>query len=86
MIYTDSDNELYKYPFIKIDHVQQSAEKKLSSGANQSYYDFCIDFFTKLTYAEATRKLSLDITVNRIKSFIGTLLFPTAPKLTTAVS
>ena len=43
----------------------------MPNGANQSYYDFCINYFTKATYAEATRKLYLDITENRIKPFFG---------------
>ena len=37
-----------------------------------SIIKFCIDYFTKATYAEATRKLYLDITENRIKLFFGT--------------
>lgn len=68
----DRDNGLYKYRFIEVGHVQQSSNKKVPTGANQSYYDFCIDYFTKATYAEATRKLYLDITENRIKPFFGT--------------
>ncbi len=68
----DRDNGLYKYRFIEVGHVQQSSNKKVPTGANQSYYDFCIDYFTKATYAEATRKLYLDITKNRIKPFFGT--------------
>lgn len=68
----DRDNGLYKYHFIEVGHVQQSSNKKVPTGANQSYYDFCIDYFTKATYAEATRKLYLDITKNRIKLFFGT--------------
>ena len=52
----DRDNGLYKYHFIEVGHVQQSSNKKVPTGANQSYYDFCIDYFTKATYAEATRK------------------------------
>ena len=68
----DRDNGLYKYRFIEVGHVQQSSNKKVPTGANQSYYDFCIDYFIKATYAEATRKLYLDITKNRIKPFFGT--------------
>lgn len=68
----DRDNGLYKYHFIEVGHVQQSSKSKVPPGANQSYYDFCIDYFTKATYAEATRKLYLDITENRIKAFFGT--------------
>lgn len=68
----DRDNGLYKYHFIEVGHIQQSSKKKVPTGADQSYYDFCIDYFTKATYAEATRKLYLDITENRIKSFFGT--------------
>ena len=67
----DRDNGVYKYYFIEIGHVQQSSKKKVPTGANQSYYDFCINYFTKATYAEATRKLYLDITENRIKPFFG---------------
>lgn len=67
----DRDNGLYKYQFIEVGHVQQSSKKKVPTGANQSYYDFCINYFTKATYAEATRKLYLDITENRIKPFFG---------------
>lgn len=70
---TDRDNGLYKYRFIEADHLQQLSKKKAPTGANQSYYDFCIDFFTKATYAEATRKLYLAITENRIKPFFGTM-------------
>lgn len=69
----DRDNGLYKYRFIESKYEQQSSKKKASAGANQSYYDFCINFFTKATYAEATRKLYLDITENRIKPFFGTM-------------
>ena len=69
----DRDNGLYKYRFIESKYEQQSSKKKAHAGANQSYYDFCIDFFTKATYAEATRKLYLDITENRIKPFFGTM-------------
>lgn len=69
----DRDNGLYKYRFIESKYEQQSSKKKASVGANQSYYDFCINFFTKATYAEATRKLYLDITENRIKPFFGTM-------------
>lgn len=68
----DRDNGLYKYHFIECDQIQESSKKKVPTGANQSYYDFCIDYFTKATYAEATRKLYLDITKNRIKPFFGT--------------
>lgn len=68
----DRDNGLYKYHFIEVGHIEESSKKKVPTGANQSYYDFCIDYFTKATYAEATRKLYLDITENRIKSFFGT--------------
>lgn len=68
----DRDNGLYKYHFIEIGHIEESSKTKVPTGANQSYYDFCIDYFTKATYAEATRKLYLDITENRIKSFFGT--------------
>ena len=68
----DRDNGLYKYHFIECDQIQESLKKKVPTGANQSYYDFCIDYFTKATYAEATRKLYLDITKNRIKPFFGT--------------
>lgn len=68
----DRDNGVYKYYFIEVGQVQQESKKKVPPGANQSYYDFCIDYFTKATYAEATRKLYLDITENRIKSFFGT--------------
>ncbi|WP_367113248.1 tyrosine-type recombinase/integrase [uncultured Veillonella sp.] len=67
----DRDNGLYKYHFIECDQIE-SSKKKVPTGANQSYYDFCIDYFTKATYAEATRKLYLDITKNRIKPFFGT--------------
>ena len=70
---TDRDNGLYKYRYIEAEHLQQLSKKKAPTGANQSYYDFCIDFFTKATYAEATRKLYLDITENRIKPFFGTM-------------
>lgn len=70
---TDRDNGLYKYRFIEAEHLQQLSKKKAPTGANQSYYDFCIDFFTKATYAEATRKLYLAITENRIKPFFGTM-------------
>ncbi len=69
----DRDNGLYKYRFIESKYEQQSSQKKAPAGANQSYYDFCINFFTKATYAEATRKLYLDITENRIKPFFGTM-------------
>lgn len=69
----DRDNGLYKYRFIESKYEQQSSKKKASADANQSYYDFCINFFTKATYAEATRKLYLDITENRIKPFFGTI-------------
>lgn len=69
----DRDNGLYKYRFIESKYEQQSSKKKASAGANQSYYDFCINFFTKATYAEATRKLYLDITENRIKPFFDTM-------------
>lgn len=68
----DRDNGLYKYHFIECDQIQESSKKKVPTGANQSYYDFCINYFTKATYAEATRKLYLDITKNRIKPFFGT--------------
>ena len=68
----DRDNGVYKYYFIEVGQIQQASKKKVPPGANQSYYDFCIDYFTKATYAEATRKLYLDITENRIKSFFGT--------------
>ena len=68
----DRDNGLYKYHFIECDQIQESSKKKVPTGANQSYYDFCIDYFTKATYAESTRKLYLDITKNRIKPFFGT--------------
>lgn len=68
----DRDNGLYKYHFIECDQIQESSKKKVPTGANQSYYDFCIDYFTKAPYAEATRKLYLDITKNRIKPFFGT--------------
>lgn len=68
----DRDNGVYKYYFIEVGQVQQESKKKVPPGSNQSYYDFCIDYFTKATYAEATRKLYLDITENRIKSFFGT--------------
>lgn len=70
---TDRDNGLYKYRFIEAEHLQQLSKKKAPTGANQSYYDFCIDFFTKATYAEATRNLYLAITENRIKPFFGTM-------------
>lgn len=70
---TDRDNGLYKYRYIEAEHLQQLSKKKAPTGANQSYYDFCIDFFTKATYAEATRKLYLDITENRIKPFFDTM-------------
>lgn len=70
---TDRDNGLYKYRYIEAEHLQQLSKKKAPTGANQSYYDFCIDFFTKATYAEATRKLYLDITENRIKPLFGTM-------------
>lgn len=69
----DRDNGLYKYRFIESKYEQQPSKKKASTGANQSYYEFCINFFTKATYAEATRKLYLDITENRIKPFFGTM-------------
>ena len=68
----DRDNGVYKYYFIEVGQIQQASKKKVPPGANQSYYDFCIDYFTKATYAEATRKLYLDITEKRIKSFFGT--------------
>lgn len=68
----DRDNGVYKYYFIEVSQVKQASKKKVPPGANQSYYNFCIDYFTKATYAEATRKLYLDITENRIKSFFGT--------------
>lgn len=70
-IISDRDNGLYKYHFIENKHTVQS-KKNMSTGANQSYYDFCVKFFTKATCAEATRKLYLDITENRIKPFFGT--------------
>ena len=69
----DRDNGLYKYRFIEAEYKQQSSKKKAPRGDNQSYYDFCINFFTKASYAEATRKLYLDITENRIKPFFGTM-------------
>lgn len=70
-IISDRDNELYKYHFIENKHTVQS-KKNVPTGANQSYYDFCVKFFTKATCAESTRKLYLDITENRIKPFFGT--------------
>lgn len=65
-IIADRDNGLYKYRFIEDRH---NEDVKVPSEARQSYYDFCITYFNKANYEEATRKLYLDITENRIKPF-----------------
>lgn len=68
---TDRDNGLYKYHYLE-DIRKEKLKDKKTAGASQSYYEFCIHFFTKAEYAEATRKLYLAIVRNRIKPFFGT--------------
>lgn len=69
---TDRDNGLYKYHYLEDIGKEKHKGKKIPTGASQSYYEFCINFFTKAEYAEATRKLYLAIVRNRIKPFFGT--------------
>lgn len=61
---SDRDNGLYKFHYLEVKH---SESKNKNDSTNQSYYDFCVNYFQKAKYAEATRKLYLDITENRIK-------------------
>lgn len=63
---SERDNGLYKYQYLDDKYNEDST---IPSAAQQSYYEFCVDYFTKATYEEATRKLYIDITENRIKPF-----------------
>lgn len=65
-IISDRDNGLYKYRYLDDKHNEDST---IPSAAQQSYYEFCADYFTKAPYEAATRKLYIDITENRIKPF-----------------
>lgn len=70
-IISDRDNGLYKYRYLDDVHQQKSTKSKVPDLAKQTYYEFCLEYFTKAVYEEATRKLYLDITENRIKQFFS---------------
>lgn len=64
----DRDAGVYQNQFFET--VQKCSSSEPSK--NQSYYDFCVNFFANKKCEEATRKLYIDITENRIKPFFGT--------------
>lgn len=60
----------------KMEYINQLAEAKITSpqsspAMDESYYNFCIRFFSEGEYAEATRELYIAITEQRIKPFFG---------------
>lgn len=63
----DRDAGVYQNHFFETTQKCSSSEPS----KNQSYYDFCINYFANKKCEEATRKLYIDITENRIKPFFG---------------
>ena len=66
----DRDNGKYKFQYLQdlaIANQQEATPKE----AEQSYADFCVDFYDKRKITYGTKKLYMDIIKNRIKPYFG---------------
>lgn len=69
-IIADRDNGIYKLKYIEDlarGNTNDKTSKPLPKGAEQSYYEFCLNFFNSREYAEATLELYLHVIEKRIK-------------------